>query len=178
MSNSRRRFQRAEANRKNGKGQGPKKVLAIVPLKDDDLYKGLTCGEYLARNNIANALIVGEVYSFDLRAVVKMAVMITTQMEEDEASKVLEIWWQNPDNRGLKFAAWLPENDIANWSVCGLTTFEEGARGTFFGEFLKESGLATRFVDSVNKGAERDKAIRDFFGQMTRPEDSDRNKAA
>jgi len=143
-----------------------KSSITLMPLSDDKLYQGKTHGDYIRSNSIPNAIITGTMFNAELGIPIKLAVMVTTDVEEKHALSFGESWWVMPENKGPKFMIWLPLNDIKEMTCSGLEKFGQGYQGKSFSNVLDLLGLSDMFKAAMKRMCEKDPSYVGMFNDI------------
>lgn len=148
------------------KAQAKKSTIIIMPLQDDKLYKGKKAGDYIRENSVPNAMIVGTCFHTVVGAPVKTLLFITTDVKDAEARKAVEQWWLLPENKGPKFAAWLPLNDMKEMTASGLDKYGQGIQGQSLSMLCHEAGVADMFKAGMKRMCEQDPSYVGMFNDL------------
>jgi len=143
-----------------------KSSITLMPLSDDNLYQGKTHGEYIRANSIPNAIITGTVFNAELAIPLKVAVMVTTDVKDQQAKSFGELWWAMPENKGPKFFIWLPLNDMKEMTASGLERLGQGAQGKMVSHLVDLLDITEMFKAGMKRMCEQDPTYVSAFNNL------------
>jgi hypothetical protein len=142
------------------------KVLIVAPLYPDDSTNNLKVGDWMRKENIIqhDAMIVGQAYHTHCGPL-KINLLVTHNAKEAEAQQAIKMWWSLPQNKGPKFAAWIPLNDIKEMTVSGMDKVP-GVQGETLGMVLEMAGFNEEFKVALDQECQRNPDFNQVFGDM------------
>lgn len=102
-------------------------------------------GTEIQQAHSRNTLVVTEIVT-SLYSHVKTAVLVTREMSEDDATKLLNKWWV--ETSGRKFAAWIALNEFEESIFSNNFNLTEAEQTQFFEQLLKNMGLNAILLDA------------------------------
>lgn len=141
-------------------------TIVVMPLQDDKLYNNSTPGAYIEKNSIKNAVIVGQVFNMNLGMPIKVAVLVTTNVRDQEAKGFGETWWGLEENKGPKFMLWLPLNDMKEMTASGLEKLGQGVQGQITSGLIELLGLDKMFKKAMKTMCEKDPSYIKAFNNL------------
>lgn len=140
--------------------------IVVMPLQDDKLYNNSTPGAYIEKNGIKNAIIVGQVFNMNLGMPIKVAVLVTTNVRDQEAQAFGKTWWGLEENKGPKFMLWFPLNDMKEMTASGLEKLGQGHQGQMTSNLIDLLGLEKMFKKAIKTMCEKDPSYIKAFNNL------------
>lgn len=147
-------------------GSSKKGIIMLMPLSDDSLYQGKTHGEYIRTNSIPNAIITGTIFNAESSTTIKVAVMVTTDVKDEQAKAFGESWWVMPENKGPKFFLWLPLNDMKEMTASGFERLGQGVQGKMVSHLVELLGISEMFKAGMKRMCEQDPTYVSAFNNL------------